>query len=83
VKNILQALNESPEPLSDREQHEAMRIQKQWLELPMVRKVIRSLGWDARIHLNSRLTYKDIRDTPRYNWHKWMLEQIRKERGVV
>ena len=60
----------------DTETPRAMALQLQWLALPSVKARRESLGWDAAIHHTSRVTYRDVRDTPHYGWHQWMMEQI-------
>ena len=60
----------------DYEQNAALRLQQRWLELPTVRQNIRIMGWNHRIHWTSRITYPDVQDTPRYNWHRWMSGQM-------
>jgi hypothetical protein len=63
----------------DRELPLAMSVQRLWLELPSVVKRRNSLGWDASIHGNSRVTYRQVRDVPCYNWQRWMKEQLERE----
>ena len=67
-----------PRPV-DTELPRALSLQRCWLELPAVKQRRKALGWNAPIHHHTRVTYQDVRDLPRYCWHKWMLEQIRKE----
>jgi hypothetical protein len=69
-------LTEIPDGIQpDYEQNAALKLQTQWLAKEGVRKRIESLGWDHPIHWISNVTYKDVRDTPRYNWHRWMSQQ--------
>ena len=73
-------LTEIPDGVQpDYEQNSALRLQQQWLNLESVRRTIRIMGWDHRIHWTSSITYRDVRDTPRYNWHKWMSERLERE----
>jgi hypothetical protein len=70
----------APEPRPiDTEIPKALTLQRDWLKLPRVKKIRQLAGWDAPIHNGTRVTYRDIRDTPRYGWHGWMLRQIREE----
>ena len=69
---------EEPRPV-DRELPRAMDLQHRWLELPLVKSRRKSLGWDAAIHQTSRVTYRDVKDTPHYGWHSWMKEQLGRE----
>jgi hypothetical protein len=70
----------APEPRPvDTETPKALAIQRTWLELPAVKQRRKLAGWDAPIHRHTRVTYRDVRDTPRYNWHRFMLRQIREE----
>jgi len=69
----------SSEPLADNELARAMTLQSRWLLLDTVRHTIKVMGWDFPIHRYSSVTYKDVRDKPRYNWHKWMNERLERE----
>ena len=60
----------------DYEQNAAMKLQAQWLATEEVRKRVKALGWDHPIHWISNVTYRDVRDTPRYTWHRWMSQQM-------
>ena len=69
-----------PEPRPvDNETPKALALQRAWLNLPSVKRRREAVGWSAPIHHGTRVTYRDVRDTPRYNWHSWMLKQIREE----
>ena len=68
--------DEIPAQQTDYEQNAALRLQTQWLATEKVRKRVKALGWDHPIHWITNVTYRDVRDTPRYNWHKWMSRQI-------
>jgi len=61
----------------DTELPRAMSLQLRWLALPAVRARRKAMGWDAPIHHITRVTYRDVRDFPRYNWHKWMQSHIK------
>ena len=67
-----------PRPV-DTELPKALMLQRTWLELPSVKKRRLATGWNSSIHHSTRVTYQDVRDTPRYNWHGLMLRQIREE----
>ena len=67
-----------PRPI-DHELPKALALQGTWLRLPSVKQRRRLVGWDAPIHRHTRVTYRDVRDTPRWNWHGFMLRQIREE----
>lgn len=82
IKDTLYLITANPEPEPrpiDTEIPKAMNLQQRWLNLPSVKARRKALGWDAHIHPASRVTYRDVRDFPRYNWHKWMSEQIKQE----
>jgi hypothetical protein len=63
----------------DYEQNAALTLQRQWLAT--VKKSIRLLGWNHPIHWTTRVSFQDVRDTPRYNWHRWMNQQIEEQKG--
>ena len=67
-----------PRPV-DTEIPRALSLQRTWLELPAVKQRRRLTGWNTPIHRHTRVTYRDVRDTPRWNWHGFMLRQIREE----
>ena len=58
----------------DYEQNAALTLQRQWLAT--VKKSIRLLGWEHPIHPATRVSFQDVRDYPRYNWHRWMCGQM-------
>jgi len=59
---------------------ERLRYEKtaenQWLSTAKIRQRVKLLGWDHRIHWLTNPTYRDVRETPRYNWHRWMGQQM-------
>ena len=69
-----------PQQQPDYDQNAALRLQSQWLSTPKIKARIKAMGWDYSIHWITNVTYRDVRDTPRYNWHRWMSEQIEEGR---
>ena len=63
----------------DTEVPKALMLQRTWLELPSVKKRRLATGWNSSIHHSTRVTYQDVRDTPRYNWHGWMIRAVKEE----
>ena len=74
--DCIQAVEPRP---PDTEIPRALMLQRTWLKLPAVKQRRRLTGWNAPIHRHTRVTYRDVRDTPRWNWHGFMLRQIREE----